>query len=235
MSHLNRFSLKTLLLLTVAIASILGMIVAKRKLSESRDVAAQLASENAQYVGELSVENPTVPQVVAVPDSIENSLRWRWRIYLPDDRRYRGHVLDYSIPEDGDFSRPIPSFYDGGRLEKQSYRFAFQQAGELVVDFAIVNRLSTPSSTDWQFTVAVDGETVSAGLLSTFEPEEDFDLQLGSHKTNAQAWSVGNPIPLLVARYLETQRKDRPGTVPGFALVIEDLGVAPSKNSQTNR
>ncbi|WP_425398277.1 hypothetical protein [Aeoliella sp.] len=219
-----RYSLKNFLLFTGLVAAVAALYVSRRQLLETESKANLLAAENAKYIGQLSIEDPKKPHAVAIPDPLHNTLRWRWRVYLPPERQYQVHFLAYSIPENGDFKAPVAESYPRGRLQSQTMPRPVEHSGELLVDLAITH-CSGLDSQGRGWWLAINGEQQMGGgfRVPEFRGFPDYDLSLQS--TDTAKFEVGEPIPLLVARYTNHSDKDRPGTVPGFALVLEDTGL----------
>ena len=57
-------------------------------------------------------------------------MQWKWRVYLPPDKKYRLHWTDYDIPADG----KIKAENSG---KNRSYGSAKEYSGEFLVEFSV--------------------------------------------------------------------------------------------------
>ena len=90
-----RYSLLTLLLATAIIALSVTVILLYREVGPLRQEVRKLRDE----VGHLSISDPTKLHAIQVNASEE--LTWKWRLWIPDNGRYRLRCSEGEIPKSG--------------------------------------------------------------------------------------------------------------------------------------
>ena len=97
-----QFSLKTLMLLAVICALLVALWTSSRRLEQAKRDIDVYRAEIAKYRRELGYLDITDPNKVhAIGLRTTGSLRWQWRIYLPQNRRFRLGLYGIGIPKSG--------------------------------------------------------------------------------------------------------------------------------------
>jgi hypothetical protein len=111
------FSILNLLLLAtiVALSVTVGMLY--RTIGPMRQELMQLRNE----VGTLRIEDPT--KLHAVRTNTHDELEWKWRIWVPEGKRYRLHSRGGPVPEKG--------------YPRDSFSMTFGTPGEHVIRYRI--------------------------------------------------------------------------------------------------
>ena len=95
-----RFSLLTALLSTTTLAMMIALLQLWREVGPLRAEVRQLRAET----GRLVIEDSTKIHVMAIIEPQTATNAWKWRVYLPDNRKYAIHlstrpVLDVGYPK----------------------------------------------------------------------------------------------------------------------------------------
>jgi hypothetical protein len=90
-----RFSLATLFLLFTMIVLLVAAWTASRRL----DVATTELQKYRDETGHLTISDRQ--QVYAIGVQVTGSLEWQWRVYLPEDRQFRLHLVTGEVPKTG--------------------------------------------------------------------------------------------------------------------------------------
>jgi heme/copper-type cytochrome/quinol oxidase subunit 2 len=90
----SRFSLRTLLLVTVIAALSVTVWKLYAELRPMREEMRRLRNE----VGHLSIEDETKVHAIAVPT---DGVTWKWRIWIPEGAHYELHSASENIPKSG--------------------------------------------------------------------------------------------------------------------------------------
>jgi hypothetical protein len=153
-----QFSLSTLILLFTIAALLVGLWTTSREVREARVELKKYRRD----VGYLDLSDPN--KVCARALRTAGNLRWEWRIYLPEKRRFRLCFLSKDIPEKG-----IPDRGPGARTSLPSGEFLLKAVAEK-------NLIS-----GWAFSVSSPGTAASFGIA-----EEE-----GRWIGRAPTWSSG--------------------------------------------
>ncbi len=97
-----RFSLATLLLLATIVCLGVALWTTSRELDEARAEGEELRNEVQKYrneLGYLEISDPGRVHAIGVP--VHGNLKWHWRVWLPDERSYRLHVVTGGVPKEG--------------------------------------------------------------------------------------------------------------------------------------
>lgn len=97
-----RFSLATLILVATIICVLVALWATSRRLEETRHQLASVQDELQKYRDELGYLTITDPNKVhAIGVRTPGRLQWRWRVWLPGNRRFRLHTATGGVPQDG--------------------------------------------------------------------------------------------------------------------------------------
>jgi hypothetical protein len=97
-----RFSLATLILAATIVCLLVALWATSRRLQETRLELALAQDELQKYrneLGYLTISDSN--KVHAIGVRTPGRLRWRWRVYLPENRRFRLHTVTGGVPKDG--------------------------------------------------------------------------------------------------------------------------------------
>ena len=197
-----RFSLATLFLLFTMIILLVAAWTTSRRLDEATTELEKYRDET----GRLTISDRQ--QVHAVGVQVTGSLEWQWRVYLPEDRRFRLHLVTGQVPKTG---APGP----GGAIGAHT---PFHRSGE----FLILAKVEKNARGGWVFAAS----TPDGKLSSPFQNDAWLDRggwtisEIGPGKTE----SVPPGIPMVLLRL----RVDEQGAVPetpcdGLMISIEEI------------
>jgi hypothetical protein len=196
-----RFSLATLLLVATIVCVLVALWATWRRLQETRIELASAEDELQKYRDEMGYLTITDPNKVhAIGVRTPGRLQWRWRVYLPENRRFRLHTVTGAVPKDG-----IPG--PGGRIGMSSTI----QSGEILLH-AYVER-----DHKGQWLLHVDD---ASGGGSVSIPENNGPWVGGEagftfeqvRPGNTQAFQAGAPVVLLRLRVHRIVEKQEDGT-----------------------
>jgi len=90
------------MLLAVICALLVALWTSSRRLEQAKSDIELYRAELAKYRRELGFLDVTDPNKVhAIGVRTTGSLRWQWRIYLPQNRRFRLHKCTSAVPKSG--------------------------------------------------------------------------------------------------------------------------------------
>ncbi len=197
-----RFSLATLFLLF----TIILLLVAAWTMSRRLDEAATELQKYRDETGHLTISDRQ--QVHAIGVQVTGSLEWQWRVYLPEDRQFRLHLVTGEVPKTG---APGP----GGAIGAYT---PFHRSGE----FLILAKVEKNARGSW----VLAASTPDRKLSSPFQNDAWLDRggytisEIGPGKTE----SVPPGTPMVLLRL----RVDEQGIAPetpcdGLMISIEEM------------
>ena len=187
------------------------------------------------YEGHLKISDRSKAHVVAVKDLIQPRLRWKWKVYLPSDKRYRLHWTDFDIPADGKITA---EHNESGR----TYGGATEYSGEFVVEFSV----HMGYDGKWWMHLAADDQGLMTGdwgywndadIEFPMDPKKfplnfnDRYSTLPKHGTRV----VDGDVLLLHAMYPKVEGEGYPpGCAEGFAVWFEELAETDTSTTEPN-
>lgn len=224
-----RFSLRALFLVILVAGVIFSHIVTSWRLKEARLDAAlaeqrvdtvMVENEELRYrLGNLEIKDPSRLYAVASPFFAQETLKWRWQVYVPGPG-YRLRGASRAIPAEG---FPEPDDLDFGELPE----------GEFTIEASVVR----DPLDRWGLAVSCLGRDIvknnacpilmrSAMTIDKTHEEWLFDL-LGLEEKYARRESVAQGEPLVLIRtrrfkkISETFSQVNPDPCDGIMLWIE--------------
>jgi hypothetical protein len=164
------------LLVTTVIALSVTVVMLYRELGPLRNDVARLRSE----VGELNIEDRTKLHVIRV--DTDNELEWKWRIWIPEGRRFRLRAIGGSIPKEG-----YPT--SGGTVD-------LSESGEHVIRYVIRR---DPRDGSWRGSV----HTQTASVGSDEHPWVEWPSSVstgGGVSTSTQSFPDGEKVEIIRRR-----------------------------------
>ena len=201
-----RYSLATLILLATIVCLLVALWTTSRRFQEATVEAEMLRSEIRKYreeMGYLTISDPSKAHAIGVP--AHDSLKWQWRVYLPENRRFRLHVVTGGVPNDGVRGT-------GRRSGSES----MIRSGESLL-YAAVQK---DHRGKWVFRVE-EGDS-GRGSTTVIQPTDERWIEGGSgwstqqvNPGRTQSYEPGEPIVLLRLRGHEIGEKTDDGRTSG--------------------
>jgi len=97
-----RYSLATLILLATIVCLLVALWTTSRRFREATLEAEMLRDEVQKYrfeMGYLTISDANKAHAIDVPT--HDSLKWQWRVYLPENRSFRLHGVTGRVPKEG--------------------------------------------------------------------------------------------------------------------------------------
>ncbi len=193
-----RYSLSTLLLLTTIACLAITVALLWREVRPLREEVRRLRDE----VGELYVEDPTKLHAIRV--NSDNELVWKWRLWIPEGKRYKLRAEGGKVPSEG-FPRSGGTTY-------------LITPGETVVEYRIVK---DPRSDSWRGSLHAQGSSVGAD----FHPWVDWPSRSstgGGVGTSTKMFEPGETAVLERKRVGQVRSSSNiPNPAEGFMVWIE--------------
>jgi len=199
-----RFSLATLILLATIVCLLVSLWTTSRRFREATGEAERLRAEIRKYreeMGYLTISDPSKVHAIGVPAL--GNLKWQWRVYLPENRAFRVHVVTGGVPKEGVPPAPRTSSGSTSTIRSgESLLYAEVQKGR---------------GGEWVFHVEDGIGSSTLGIHQTHERWlENFSGWIEQVRPGqTQAFEPGEPIVLLRLRVHEFVEKTDDGRTSG--------------------
>jgi hypothetical protein len=212
----QRFSLLSLLLLFTTIVAAAGWWAPQRKAELAWNEVRMLRQKLDQYqaeLGELHVVDETKVHAIGLRRAPEDTLRWKWRVFIPPEADFRLYLRTDYVPTVGtvrDPSRGISHQLQGNR--------------ELLIEAAIVQR----SEADWALVSAINGKPTLEERLPWYQPDANdsrpsLDLSQVVGPDDRNVWEPGETAVLILAKSLSETGGQQSNTSAGFAIWLSEI------------
>ena len=212
-----RYSLRTLLILVVALGVIIGSYVVGTRLKQAERELKALRDET----GRLTINDRSQVHVINV--AVDEPNTWRWRLFIPKGHKYSWNLAAEEIPQ---FEVPQQA-----GIKATSYEPYWERDNEVLVTAT----LRRQDDTHWQLSVESrigdSKNQMSGGSLKiraekfAFNtPEPGFDGQIAGTR-GTKLFQPRGAIILLQRRKLAKQadgsHKPSPDPMPGFMIWLQ--------------
>lgn len=190
-----RYSLATLILLATIVCLLVALWTTSRRFRQATLEAETLRAEIQKYreeMGYLTISDPSKVHAIGVP--AHGNFKWQWRVYQPENRRFRIHVVTGGVPKAG---VPAPGTSSGSA--------SMIESGELLL-YAAVEK---DHRGNWVFCVEEgnSGGASQTGIHQTHEQWLERGVGWSTEQVRpgrTQAFEPGRPIVLLRLRVYES-------------------------------
>jgi hypothetical protein len=212
------YSLRTLLIVVAVACFATGAYVVGTRLRQAESELRALRDET----GRLTIEDRSKVHVISVPVDEPNT--WRWRMFIPQGRRYSWNLAAEEIPQDGVPQRPA--------IKAGSNEPYWERDNEVLVTARLRRegdghwRLAVESRIgDSQWQMSGGALKIPAGKLAWNTEEASTDGRVAG-SAGQQILEPGGPIILLQRRPLallpDGTLGPSPDPMPGFMIWLAE-------------